>query len=141
MSCNNKKRDFYSYSRDFDLCRIPLIAPIEINSSGGGVKGTWLLENVGENIDKIKTIPVDSVGLLKGDSVYAIYNKRLYLPTKGGMYESWIVFKNNEILKILNSYTEYKAYCMNKFKQEIKLFEPSIIFIDFEKNDFILNWQ
>ena len=99
---NSTKHDFYSYSKSFDLWRLPLIEPIELISATNS--RDWFLVITNPNFQNpdffsnggFQLSDIESVGLQ--DSVIVIHSSSLYWPKLSGSYNTTVIIntKTNE---------------------------------------------
>jgi hypothetical protein len=90
LNCNSdaKKKDFYTYSRVSDLCRIPLIEPLEIISAAKGIKGSWTYQMRYNSLPHKYTIDnIDSVGVKS--NIIVIFSGYTYINNR--MAPCWFV--------------------------------------------------
>ena len=122
--------DFYSYSKDGDLYRIPLLEPFEVYNSGS-INYSWSFDlpykNSGLVMDQIG---VDEVGVQIQDSILVLYSYRMSLP--GKMSQAWFIvnLKEKKELYFTDS-SKYYEHISNI--GGIELFRCEEIFKEFEE--------
>lgn len=138
FGCQPKKtrnNNFYNYSKDWDLDRIPLIQPYELISADKGY--LWVLRNKELDYKKKKYYDagVEKVGVYFNYII--LYTSSTYFDYK--MTELWIVINTHNDTTVY--YTEEDKYITGIRKMEIKipltLYTTSEIFNKF-KDSFIL---
>jgi hypothetical protein len=122
----SSESDFYSYSKDGDLYRIPLFEPYEIINTGY-LEESWFLDlPFGElGTDQIH---LEKIGTSKEDSVFVTYSNRIYFDND--MRELWVVVdipKQEEI-----AFTDETRFLKSPFGK-IQLYPCEDIFTHFEQ--------
>lgn len=125
--------DFYSYSKQGDVLRIPLIKPSEINSFSQGQ--TWFYHFPFQKISNCQNVEdVDRFGIK--DSIIVIHSKRMYLSKYSKMTEVFaIVDMPNKREYVFDSEEDYikELKKMNVFP--ITLYDVNVVYDDFSKNN------
>ena len=100
LACQNeiKKSDYYSYTKRWDLWRVPLLEPYEIASPTNSDDWFFILKNprfshkdffdAGEGTD-FQLTNIDSIGLK--DSIVIIHSQRHYWPKLSGEYRTTLI--------------------------------------------------
>lgn len=105
---NSSKQDFYSYSKSFDLWRLPLLEPYELISPTNS--GYWFLtiKNPGfKNPDfyisgnEFQLSNIESIGIL--DSVIVIHSTNIYWPKLSGSYNTTLIIDSKNENKYIYS--------------------------------------
>jgi hypothetical protein len=142
VSCNSSdhkgkgENEFYTYSHDGDLCRIPMIEPYELISPACTDTNNWFfnlpfqtieLEN---QISEIRTIGIK-------DSLIVIYRQDYYKPIDGRECpDAWFVVDvAHKKDMVFTSENEYSAYLHANHVDTIILYRVGKVFKDFDEQD------
>ena len=115
VSCRSKSNaeNFYSYNRDFDLWRFPLIEPYELISPTNS--GDWFLvipnhkfkhKDFFSSSTEFHLSNIDSVAIL--DSLIILHCKNLYWPKLSGMYNTTVLLNNRNGIHYIFSVDHHK---------------------------------
>jgi hypothetical protein len=135
VSClpdKKSKKGFYEYSRRSDLCRIPLIEPLELISAARGVEGTWTYNLIYGGIRNTHNIGFsEKVGIY--DSMIIIYSSNAYVYDQ--MTPAWFVIDRRK--KVEKAFIDTAAYArflkINKMPT-VQLHNIATLFWEFEKS-------
>ncbi|MEO6671662.1 MAG: hypothetical protein ABIN36_19415 [Ferruginibacter sp.] len=133
---HSTKHDFYSYSKSFDLWRLPILGPYELISPSN--PGGWFLlleDSQFKNPDFFETgkgfqvSNIETIGIL--DSVIVIQCPNIYWPKLSGSYSTTVIIdtkKNNFIYsnqhhqkEIASSLTELGIHAIKLYQSETVL--------------------
>ena len=137
-SCGNK--DFFEYSRTGDVCRIPIIKPLEVTSYSDG--NTWFLNLPFQTIKNYKII--DNVTLIGiKDSIISVYSQETYISQYSRMTQAWFIIEMNRKKEIVfDNEKEYKEELNKLSIDEIKLYDVKQVFNDFDlKKELPVEWN
>lgn len=135
VNSENQREDFYRYSKDGDLYRIPLIKPFQVISSTG-VGGDWIMKLPQEQIKNGKNaIEVSSLTVV--DSIIIIYSELTYMSE--GMTPVWLLIDTrNKRELFLQNEVDYNKSIDNLEIEKPKLYTPDELYKQFKQDGELL---
>lgn len=133
LSCENqsdKTQDFYTYTRDWDLYRIPLIEPYELFSVTSS-DSDWFFKLPPTLIENQKQIPVDAVTIK--DSLIFTFTKDIYLYMVGDISLWCVIDAKNKQHQVFTKEIDFKAFQQKHNLLDLNFKKPNPVFEVFEK--------
>jgi hypothetical protein len=140
---DSAKHDFYSYTKSFDLWRLPLSEPFELISPTNS--GDWFLviKNPGFKNpdfytygDEFQLPNIESVGIL--DSVIVIHSTGIYWPKLSGSYNTTLIIDTKTQSKLIYSNQHHRSELNDKLGElnikSIKLYPLESVLKSFQAN-------
>lgn len=139
LSCNSSggkhKGNFYSYSHDGEICRIPLMEPYELTSPSCIDTGNWFFKLPFGTIElETQVSQIRSVGIR--DSLLVIYCRDYYKPVAGkNCPDAWFVVDVAAKRDILfTAEKEYDKYLSGRHIDGVQLYRIAKLYDDFDKD-------
>ena len=140
---NSTKHDFYSYSKSFDLWRLPLLEPFELISPTNS--GDWFLVMKNPSFknpdfftsgDEFQLSNIESVRIL--DSVIVLHSTNIYWPKLSGSYNTTLIIDTKNQSKHIYSNQHHNSDLNDKLGElnikSINLFPLESVLKSFQAN-------